>query len=994
MPHSQLLTPGQQHFGFTLDRITEIPELKCILRELSHTATGAQVVHIENDDPENLFCLSFQTLPTTSNGVAHILEHTVLCGSQNFPIKDPFFAMTRRSLNTFMNALTGADFTCYPAASQVPRDFYNLLEVYLDAVFRPNLHRLSFLQEGCRLEFEQPSDPNTPLQYKGIVFNEMKGALSSPSARLFETINSALFPQITYGINSGGDPRVIPSLQYQELLDFYKTYYHPSRCLFFFYGNLPLGSHLDFLARHCFEGVVRMPPLPSIPLQPRFKAPVVRTLPYPVSAETTESESSLIPKGILSFAWLTCCIKEQETLLALLVLEILLLDNDASPLKKALLQSGLCTQVSSFMDGEMHEIPWGIILKGVDPEHAPALEQLLFESLQKIASEGIELTQIEAALHQLEFHRTEITGDHSPFGLTLFMRSGLLKQHGLPPADGMVVHTLFDHLRQRSLADPHLFSHLIQTWLLDNPHRVSVVMKPDPHLIAKEQEQEKQLLESIKSRLSTQEQADITRTAAELVEFREQQELVDHSVLPNLSLEDIPHCPKQYSLHQSEHQGFSSYFHSTFTNQILYADWALSLPPLDDAEIPVLRLLTSLWAQMGTASHSYHTILDTIQSHTGGIDTYVSLGVNALHPHQASPRLYFRGKALHRKVDRLFPLMHELFHDLSFHDHKRLREVLLKHFTNLESRVTQNALKYALSLAGTSVSPIGELSERLYGLSYYQWLRTLISQMPRSLGTIAEQLTSLHSKLRTPPSADLILAGEPSIYDRLLGHNFYDAAPKINRGTFSWKPALSVRPSVSTAYAIGAPVCFIAQTMPTLAYSDARSPLPGLATHLFNRLVLHPKIREEGGAYGGGSAAQSLAGDLSFYSYRDPHIASTLSAFQQALHIVAEGQFTEEELLESKFEMVQELDTPLAPGARGRAAYEWMREGRTLPLRQQFRSNLLKATQQEVVALARDLLLPHFPLTKPVIFGAEQLIQQENARRHQEGEEPLQVLRP
>src|SRR3990167_5771332 len=224
---------GDKYRNFTFTKALPIEELQSILYELVHEPTGAQVMHIANDDSENLFCLSFQTLPTNSNGVAHILEHTVLCGSKKFPVKDPFFAMNRRSLNTFMNAMTGSDFTCYPASSQVEKDFYNLLEVYLDAVFFPELKELSFLQEGHRLEFENPNDPTTPLVYRGIVFNEMKGSLSSPETRLWHAIMKSLTPELPYAYNSGGSPDEIPSLTYEALKVFHQKYYHPSHCLFY-----------------------------------------------------------------------------------------------------------------------------------------------------------------------------------------------------------------------------------------------------------------------------------------------------------------------------------------------------------------------------------------------------------------------------------------------------------------------------------------------------------------------------------------------------------------------------------------------------------------------------------------------------------------------------------------------------------------------------------------------------------------------------------------
>jgi Zn-dependent M16 (insulinase) family peptidase len=271
----------------------EVPELQCHLTELLHEESGAHFIHIGNDDPENLFCLSFRTLPDSSNGVAHILEHTVLCGSKKYPVKDPFFAMNRRSLNTFMNALTGADFTCYPAASQVEQDFYNILEVYLDAVFYPLLKEPSFLQEGWRLEFADPEDAASPLTYKGIVYNEMKGALSSPTTRLIEHINAALFPNNPYGYNSGGDPKDIPKLTYEELLFFHQSYYHPSRCLFFFYGNLPLKKHLDFVSQKALKGIKALQPLSPIPKQPRFVRPVYKEAYYPISADEMSEDKAM-----------------------------------------------------------------------------------------------------------------------------------------------------------------------------------------------------------------------------------------------------------------------------------------------------------------------------------------------------------------------------------------------------------------------------------------------------------------------------------------------------------------------------------------------------------------------------------------------------------------------------------------------------------------------------------------------------------------------------
>ena len=454
-------------------------------------------MYLENDDPENLFCMSFKTRPSSSNGVAHILEHTVLCGSEKFPVKDPFFAMTRRSLNTFMNAMTGSDFTCYPASSQVPADFYNLLDVYLDAVFHPKLEELSFRQEGHRpQEFAEEDSADSPLEFKGIVFNEMKGAMSSSTARLYDFVGQSLMPDLTYAFNSGGDPAVIPDLSYEEFKRFDEENYHPGRCLFFFYGNLPLEGHLDFIASHTLEKSNPIGALEPIPRQKRFAKPVYRQESYPLASDQSSKD-----KTFVAFAWLTCHVLEQEEVLALEVLDSVLTDTDASPLKLTLLKSGLCRQVSSSLDDDITEVPWVMVLKGCNPENADKLEALLLDRLKEIAKEGVPQELVDASIHQAELYRSEITGNSQPFGLTLFMRSALLKQHGGEAEHGLVIHSLFSKLRERLAASPRYFSEVIEKYLINNPHRMRLVLSPDPELAQREEEEEKQRLQNIRSKL-------------------------------------------------------------------------------------------------------------------------------------------------------------------------------------------------------------------------------------------------------------------------------------------------------------------------------------------------------------------------------------------------------------------------------------------------------------------------------------------------------------
>lgn len=984
---SPLCRVGQTHHSFLVTNIVNIPELQCDLYELIHEPSGAQIMHLANEDLNNLFCLSFKTLPKTSNGVAHILEHTVLSGSKKFPVKDPFFSMNRRSLNTFMNALTGADFTCYPAASQIPKDFYHLLEVYLDAVFHPLLNKLSFLQEGHRLEFQDPSNPDTPLEYKGIVYNEMKGALSSPSSRLFETLNAALFPHVTYGCNSGGDPRVIPQLSYEEMKHFHETFYHPSRCLFFFYGNLPLEDHLDFIAKQILDQTKKVPPLAPIPYQPRFKAPVYQEAFYPIAPEEETQEKTMI-----AFGWLTCNILQQQDILALNILDIILMDNDASPLKFALLQSGLCKQAQSFIDVEINEIPWGIILKGCQPGDADALEQLIKETLQTLSQSGIPLQSIENAIHQLELHRSEITGNHSPFGLSLFMRSGLLKQHGADPVEGLMIHSLFERLCQHILTDPRYFSDLIQKYLIDNSHYVRIVMRPDPELGKKENEEEQRALATLKASLTEEQKQALIHQAKQLAKFQKQQEDDDLEVLPKITLRDVPISTKNYSLTEEKIGALTVFHHPVFTNNILYTDVIFDLPALSEEDLPYLRLFTVALTQMGSGNRSYQENLEYMQAHTGGIGASINLHLNIQHPSHFSPSLHLKGKAMYRKKDKLFSLLHDTIVSADLTDFRRFKEILIKHFTSLESRLTSSALKYAINLSASPLNVACKVVDDLYGLNYYWKISELVKNLDQQGPAILEKLQEIQQKVMGLDHPHLVLSCDRLLYDELKAHGFYGLKDLKTKPFQPWTGNFPLVPIPAQGRMIASPVSFIAKVFPTIPYTHPHSPALNIAAPLFDNLVLHSKIREQGGAYGGGAANTRLAGYFYFYSYRDPQIVSTFRAFEEAVRVVIDGEFKESDVEEALFEMVQELDAPDAPGSRGDIAYSWRREGRTQEIRQAYRNKLLALTREEIIEATRQIIAPEMKKGTVVVFAGEELLKKANQELENEGNPPLSIL--
>lgn len=930
---------GQGYKDFVITKYLPLSELKSALVELVHEPTGARVTHIANDDPENLFCLSFQTLPYSSNGIAHILEHTVLCGSRKFPIKDPFFAMTRRSLNTYMNALTGQDFTCYPASSQVEKDFYNLLEVYLDAVFHPELKHVSFLQEGHRLEFVDPKNPKGPLQFQGVVYNEMKGAMSSVESRLWEALSKRLIPDLPYSHNSGGDPKVIPSLSYQELLDFHGEFYHPSRCLFFFYGNLPLVKHLDFIEKTLSQAT-KIAPLPPMPMQPRFETPVIASDRYPINEqEPLEKKTQVI------FSWLTTPISNQGEILALSILESVLTDTDASPLTMALLKSGLCTQVESSLDIEMSEIPWTIVCKGCDEKDAPKLQKILFETLKDVTFTPEE---IEASIHQQEFQRTEIGAEGVPFGLTLFMRAALIKQHGSEPENALLIHSLFDELRAH-LQDPNYLQNLMRKYLIDNTHFVRLCLKPDPHLGKEEIEEEQKRLSEIRASLTESEEKKIVEQSAKLAAYQEEVENQCLDCLPKVTLKDVPSHARDFPLIDRG----TALHHSCFTNHILYADLIFELPELKAEELPLLSLFAKLLPELGCGGRDYAETLAYQQSYIGGFDASLALHVTQENPDVCRPAFSLRGKALYRNAEKLFRLFSDFVNTIDLTDKERIQEWLSQHATEQQERLSRAAMNYAIQTSLSGLSLPSFVFDQWHGVPYYhsvlRWAKKCDDKFIHSLKEMAAKVLGVQNY-------HLILTCDEEQYVHLEKQKFHDLKMP-NKPYQPWTGKYTLPKPEPQARFIAAPVAFTSLGMRTVSYNNPDSPLLLISTELMENLILHKEIREKGGAYGSGANYTPSTGNFHFSSYRDPHLKSTVDAFHKALEKIAGKKFNERELEEAKLGVLQTLDAPIPPGNRAMVAYSWKRAGRTYDLREEFRKKVLTATREEVaIAVNKHLL--------------------------------------
>lgn len=593
--------PTAPHAAFRKLRSEPVASLNIIVEEYEHIQTGAQHIHLASNNPENVFLVALRTVPEDSTGVAHILEHTALCGSQRYPVRDPFFMMTRRSLNTFMNAFTSSDWTAYPFASVNRKDFNNLLDVYLDAVFFSRLDPLDFAQEGHRLEFAEPSNPNSELQFKGVVYNEMKGAMSSVNSQLWQTLTKHLFPTNTYHNNSGGEPSCIPDLSYEELLQFYKTHYHPSNAIFMTFGDLPAAELQAKLEDQALKHFEKLDVKIEVANEKRYFAPIRVEEHYPLN------EDDLSHKTHVVTGWLLGESTNLDDVLTAHLLSGVLLDNSASPLMQALETSTLGQAPSPLcgLDDSQKEVVFVCGIAGTEREQTDAVEQLILDTLGTIAKEGIPQAELEAALHQLELQQREVGGDSYPYGLQLILNGLTAATHRGDPVALLNIDSSLEKLRAR-IKDPAFIPSVISEWLLNNKHRVTLTLSPDAELSACKDAAEKAQLAKIKAALSEEQSQQIIDQAQALLD--RQASVDDDSVLPKVTLDDVPASETIVSpdfQRTLEYSKQALYGYAAGTNGLVYQQVVCDMPALDDELLPFLPFYTALLTEVGIGDKDY-----------------------------------------------------------------------------------------------------------------------------------------------------------------------------------------------------------------------------------------------------------------------------------------------------------------------------------------------------------------------------------------------------
>jgi len=936
--------------GYVVKRIARLPEISSFYYELEHIATGAGHIHISNNDRENTFCVAFKTVPADSTGVAHILEHTVLCGSRKFSVRDPFFSMIKRSLNTFMNAFTASDWTMYPFSTQNKKDFYNLMDVYLDAAFFPLIDELSFRQEGHRLEMEdrEVNGKEPGLVYKGVVYNEMKGAMSSPDQVLGRAILNALYPLTTYSFNSGGDPAEIPSLTYEHLKRFHRRHYHPSNSFFYTYGNMPLRESLSFIEEKVLSKFERTDPGTVVPAHPRWIEPKKTRYCYPLA----KNEDPL-KKSQVCIAWLTSDINDIFEVLVLVLLEHILLGNASSPLRKALIDSGLGSSLcdSSGYDPGNRDTMFVCGLKDVRGSDAGEIERIVFETLSELAGKGIDKKLIESAIHQIEFHRKEITNTPYPYGIKLMLSFAGTRLHGGDPSRILNLDEDLKRLREELSKGP-LFENRIRKYFIGNPHRVLLTLAPDHDMEQRENRRVAEELERINAGSSKIDIEKIKNDAVSLEALQGKKE--DLSCLPTLEISDIP--PSVEDVKESALYGVipvSCYEQPT--GGICYFTAAAGTGLADERLMHLVPFFCFAFSRTGTTVRNYSEMAQRIDAYTGGI----GLSANARRGFGISgscvPFVSFNGKCLARNIDMMFDIIKELVFKHDFYDLVRLKNLLLEYRACLESMVVPGVHRLAISLASRNLSNASALNEKWNGIHQLLFIKKLTEGLSgEKLQSLADNLVLIASEIMTEKNFKTAVIGDGRTLSTALPHalSVRDGLPEGIRDSFSLNGISTGKDMPKEGWSTSSAVSFVAYVFNAVRMEHEDAPVLAVTGKMLKSMYLHREIREKGGAYGGYSIYSPEDGIFSYASYRDPHIINTLKIYREAPAFIRAGNFCDEDVKEAILQVCAEIDKPDPPGPAARKAFYRKIVSLSDELRAHYKSGVLAVTREKVITAA------------------------------------------
>jgi len=947
--------------NFELVRTQEIKELNTEAKIYRHIPTGAEILSMENDDENKCFGIAFRTPPSDSTGVAHILEHTVLCGSRKYPVKDPFVQLLKGSLQTFLNAFTYPDKTCYPVASQNLKDFYNLVDVYLDAVFYPRITPDFFMQEGWHYELESPE---SELTVKGVVYNEMKGVYSSPDSLLMEASQRSIFPDTTYGLDSGGSPKHIPDLTYEQFKAFHDSYYHPSNARIFFYGDDPAEKRFELLEEY-LKDFKKIDPKSDIALQKPASQPFFVEEAYAVSADDEN------PKPMFTVNWMLPSPTDAEEVFALTLLDHILLGTPASPLRKALFESGLGEDITGGgIETHMLQMMYSIGLKGVEDQNLKQAEQLIYDTLKELAGNGIHRDDIDAAVNSFEFDLRENNSGGFPRGLSLFLKALNSWIYETDPLELIAFEEPLQTVKTKA-AQKGYFEQLITKLLIENKHRSLVILKPDAEAAARAEKEEKDRLAKTKAGMTPEQLIDITENTKRLLEMQAEPDSEEAlATIPLLHRDDLDKNIRTVERKVEQLHGATVVSHDLFTNGILYFDLGFNLHGLSKEELPYASLLGSLLLEMGTKNEDYVALSQRIAIKTGGI--YGTPFLSALTDSETGvTRFFLRGKCMLDQTDEMLSIYRDVLLTPDFSNKERFKQIVLEHKSELETAIVPRGHSAVMTRLKARHHEAHWVSEQLGGIDALFFIRKLAAEIETDWPRVSQQLEEIRKNLLNRNQLVLnITVDSPSMppvlksVEQFIGQLPADNAPakgKWNREPLPQSEALTAPTRVNY---VGCAVNLF----------DAGYKMHGSAlviTRYLQTAWLWEKIRVQGGAYGGMCSFDQRSGVFAFASYRDPNLESSLEVYKATGDYLKNLKLSEDELTRALIGAIGQLDSYQLPDAKGYSSCMRYLLNYSDEERQKLRDEVLATTQEHFNAFGELLNKAYAENAVAVLCSAE-----------------------
>ena len=883
---------------------------------LVHKKTGARVALIANDDKNKVFYIGFRTPPSDSTGVAHIIEHSVLCGSKNFPAKDPFVELAKGSLNTFLNAMTYPDKTVYPVASINDQDFKNLMHVYMDAVLHPNIYQRKeiFSQEGWHYELEKEEDE---LKYNGVVYNEMKGAFSSPESMLYRMIQNSMFPDTSYGVESGGDPDYIPELSYEQFIEFHKTYYHPSNSYIYLYGEMDYEERLNWLDKEYLNQYEKLQVNSEVKLQKPFDSCREVSAFYSLSEEEEAKDNTY-----LSYNTVIGNALDKELGLTFQALDYVLLQAPGAPVKQALLDAGIGSDIIGGFEDEILQPSLMIIAKNSEEEKKEQFVNIIKEVLSKLITEGIEEKSLRAAINYYEFKYREADFGQFPKGLMYGLRamSSWLYDDKKP----------FLHLKDTTgytfLKDKigtGYYEKVIKEYLLENAFSSIVILKPKAGLNSEKEEQLKRRLSSYKETLSKEEIARIIRETKELKEYQEipssKEEL---EAIPLLTREDIEKKIEPLANMEHELQGVKVIHHNVYTNKIAYLRLLFNIKEVPKELLPYASLLSYVIGYVDTENYTYLDLSNEINIHTGGISTNVRSFSIKGNTDQYYPVFEFSSKVLYDNLSEAFRLMEEMLHRTKVTDTKRLKEIVGEMKSKLQMHFNSAGHSVAVDRAMSYYSVHGLFKEITTGISFYKFIEELNDNFTDRAEQTVAKLKELMQMIFTRDNLLVSITSDEEGFERFsnkftgfCGTLIESADHKL----FEAYDTSALEPvCLNEGFKTALQVQYVARAGNFLkAGYEYHGALKVLKT-ILSYDYLWINVRVKGGAYGCMCGFSGVDGDAYFTSYRDPNLKETNEVYERAVEYVKNFDAEERDITKYIIGTFSTLDTPLTPQSKGK----------------------------------------------------------------------------